>query len=87
MLNITYIQRITNVYIHEEMISRIGSYYRVLQKVKRRKISLFGHVSRHDTLENTILQGRVEGKEVDLKGIGWTMSMSGPVCLLDLYFL
>ena len=61
MLNITYRQRKANVYIHEEIISRIGSYERILQKVKRRKISWFGHMSRHDTLENTILQGRVEG--------------------------
>ena len=37
------------------MISRISSYERGLQKVKKRKISWF------DTLANTILQGRVEG--------------------------
>ena len=62
MTNITYIQRKTNVYIHEEMISRIGSYQRILQKVKRIKMSCFGHVSRHDTLANTILKGSVDGK-------------------------
>ena len=43
------------------MVSRIGSLERVLQKVKRRKMSWFGHVLQHDTLVYTILQGRVEG--------------------------
>ena len=43
------------------MISIIVSYECILQKVKRRKMSWFGHVSRNDTLVNTILQGRVEG--------------------------
>ena len=43
------------------MISIIGSYERILQKVKRRQISWFCHMSRHDILTNTILQGRVEG--------------------------
>ena len=76
-------------YIHEEMITRIGSYERVLQKVKRRKISWFVHVSRHDTLANTILQGRVEGsrKRGRPTKIGWTTSMSGPVCLPDIYLI
>ena len=43
------------------MIFRIGSYEHVLQKVKKRQMAWFGHMSRHDTLTNTILQGRVEG--------------------------
>ena len=47
------------------MISRIGSYEYVLQNVKRRQISWFGHIwtymSRYDILPNTILQGHVEG--------------------------
>ena len=43
------------------MISKIGSYERVLQNFKRRQISWFGHMSRHDILKNTILQGRFEG--------------------------
>ena len=59
--NITHRQRKKNVYINDEMISRIGSYKRVILKVKRRKISWFGHVSTHETLPNTIIQGRVEG--------------------------
>ena len=35
------------------MISKIVSYERVLQ-VKRRQISWFGHMIRHDILTNTI---------------------------------
>ena len=44
-------------------------------------------IEKHDTLQcamaNTILQGFVKGtrKRGSLKGIGLTMSMSGPVCL------
>ena len=41
------------------MISRIGSYERVLQYIKRRQISWFGHMYRHDILTNTILQGHL----------------------------
>ena len=41
------------------MISRIGTHERVLRKSKT--ISWFGYVSRHATLENTILQDHVEG--------------------------
>ena len=46
------------------MISRIGLYERVLQKVKRRQISWLGHVSIYDTLENTIYKVvlKVQGK-------------------------
>ena len=61
MLNITYRQRKTNVYIHEEnniYIYIIGSYERVLQMVKMKKISWFCHVSGLDTLENIILHNR-----------------------------
>ena len=61
MLNTTYRKRKTNVYNHEEIISIIGSYEYILQKVKRRKISWLDHESRHDTLATTNLQGRVEG--------------------------
>ena len=41
------------------MIYKTGLYtLRVVKKVKR---SWFGHMSRHDILTNTILQGRVKG--------------------------
>ena len=88
MLNITYRQRKKNVYIHEEMISRIGTYERVLQKVKRRKISWFGHESRMTHCQILVFKFvlKVQGK-VFLKGIGLTMSMSGPVCLFDSYLM
>ena len=43
------------------MISRIGSYERILQNIKRRQISWFGHMSRHDILTNSMLHGRFEG--------------------------
>ena len=43
------------------MISRIGSYERILQKVKLGEKLVDLAMSRHDTLANTILQGRIEG--------------------------
>ena len=57
--------------------------------LKRSKMSWFGHVSRYDTLSNNISHGHVEGieKEVALKGIRWTIFMSGPVCLPDHYLM
>ena len=32
-----------------------------MQKIKRRKLKWFGHISRHDNLCKTITQGAVEG--------------------------
>ena len=34
---------------------------RLLATVKRRKLTLLGHVTRHDSLSETILQGTLEG--------------------------
>ena len=89
MLNIIYKQRKTNVYIHEEIISRIGSYERVLQKVKMRKIIWFDHVSHMTHWEILFYKVmlKVQGREVALKGIGWTIFMSGQVCLSDPYLM
>ena len=42
------------------MIYKTGAYERVSQKVKKRQIRWFCHMSRHDILTNTILQDRVE---------------------------
>ena len=66
--------------MYEEMIYRIGSYELVLQKVKRRNMSWF----RHDILANTDISNI---KEIAQKRIGWTTSMSGPVCLPNPYLM
>ena len=51
------------------VIEHIGKYDTLLEIVKKRKLRWFGHVVRvKGTLANTILQGKVEGKDS-----GWTM--------------
>ena len=35
-----------------------------LQTIKRRKLKWFGHISRHDNLCKTIMQGAVEGSRI-----------------------
>ena len=39
----------------------LGTYEPLLNTIKRRKLKWFGHVSRHDNLFKTIMQGSVEG--------------------------
>ena len=46
---------------HERIIELLGKYEPLLQTIRRRKLKWFGHVSRHDGLCNTIMQGAVEG--------------------------
>ena len=55
MLDISYIEHKTNEYIwqRQELL---------LSTVKRRKLTWFGHVCRHDTLPNIIQQVTVAGR-------------------------
>ncbi|XP_071488121.1 uncharacterized protein [Diadema antillarum] len=50
LLGIHYWERKTN-----------GPQVTLLQMVKRRKLAWFGHVTRHDCLSKTVMQGTVEG--------------------------
>jgi len=59
LLQISWTQKITN----EEVRSRLNiTCSHLLKHFKKQKLSYFGHVKRHDTLEKTILEGKVEGK-------------------------
>ena len=57
MLRISWTRRITN----EEVIRIAGTKRSLFETVKKRKLSFFGHVMRHDSLPD-LLEGMVEGK-------------------------
>ena len=61
MLRISWTRRITN----EEVIRIAGTKKSLLETVKKRKLSFFGHVMRHDSLQrylNEGMRGRGEAK-------------------------
>ena len=61
-------------------MSVMGPQEPLLATVKRRKLAWFGHVTRHDSLPKTILQGTSEGgrRRVGKENAGRTTSKSGP---------
>jgi len=59
LLQITWTQKITN----EEVRSRLNiSYSHLFKHFKKQKLSYFGHIKRHSTLEKSVLEGREVGK-------------------------
>ena len=57
------LQRIkNNLFVRAEIEKRIGHNTALLDIVLQRKLSFYGHISRHDNLCKTIMQGYVEGK-------------------------
>ena len=61
LLQISYTERKTNDYVRETVHDLVGSQEPLLATIKRRKLAWYGHVTRHDSLCKTILQGTVEG--------------------------
>ncbi|GFS18977.1 endonuclease-reverse transcriptase [Elysia marginata] len=62
LLRISYKDHVTNESVREIVVACVGPQEPLLATVKRRKLAWFGHVTRHDSLSKTILQGTVEGK-------------------------
>ena len=60
LLGITFQEKKTNVYVKEKMIAIIGKYDPLLHIIKRCKLKWYRHISRHDGLSKTIMQGIVE---------------------------
>ena len=54
----------TNAYVKETITILVGKYEPLLTTIKRRKLSYYRHLCRHDSLSKTIMQGRVEGTRV-----------------------
>ena len=64
LLEINYRQRKTNAYVKETITILVGKYEPLLTTIKRKKLSYYGHLCRHDSLSKTVMQGRVEGTRV-----------------------
>ena len=62
ILRISYTERKTNEWVKQQITALAGGQQPLLATVKRRKLAWYGHVSCHDSLSKTILQGTVEGK-------------------------
>ena len=61
LLNISYKERKTNILVNNLINEKVGSYVPLLDIIMRRKMTKFGHITRHDFMSKTILQGYVEG--------------------------
>ena len=61
LLEINYRHMKTNQYVNETIIQLVGKFEPLLTTIKRRKMSYYGHICRHNSLANTIMQGKVEG--------------------------
>jgi len=51
----------TNDFVFEKVQSLVGPQERLLSTIKKRKLKLYGHTSRHVTLAKTIMEGTVKG--------------------------
>ena len=58
MLRISWTRHVTN----EEVLRLADTKRSLFQTVKQRKLSFFGHIMRHDSLQRNLLEGMVEGK-------------------------
>lgn len=61
MLHISYREHRTNDYVRQLVTTHAGEQEPLLSTVKRRKMTWYGHVTRHTSLSKTIQQGTVEG--------------------------
>ena len=61
LLRISYLEHKTNDWMRSKINSRVDPQKPLLATVKRRKLAWFGHITRHDSLPKTILQGTLEG--------------------------
>ena len=61
MLRISWKDRKTNEFVQRGITARAGQQEKLLGIVKRRKRAWSGHISRHNSLAKTVLQGPLEG--------------------------
>ena len=61
ILHISYKDHVNNEEVRAKIQQAIGPHEDFLTIVKRRKLQLYGHVSRSSDLARTILQGTVKG--------------------------
>ena len=61
LLPISCFEHKTNAWVQSKISFRMGPQEPFLATIKRQKLALVGHVTRHDSLSKTILQGTLEG--------------------------
>ena len=61
LLRISFLEAKTNDWVRSKINFFVGPQERLLATVTRQKLAWFGHVTRHDSLSRTILQGTLEG--------------------------
>ena len=61
LLGISWKEHKTNEYVRKTVEDLVGPQEPLLGTVKRRKLIWFGHVTRHNSLSKTIMQGTVAG--------------------------
>lgn len=60
MLCVSEKEHNSNEYIRSVIEKHVGPWELLLITIKRRKLAWFGHLTRHDSLSKTTLQGTVE---------------------------
>ena len=63
LLHISYVEHKINDWVWSKINFLVGPQEPLLTTVKRWKLAWFGHVTRHDSLSETILHGIVEGRQ------------------------
>ena len=58
MSNVLWKDRVTN----EEVLRRLGTKRKLLEKIKKRKCRYYGHIKRKNNILTTAVEGKVEGK-------------------------
>ena len=58
MARVAYKYRVTN----EEVLSRLGVERGLLSQIRTHKLSNFSHIAGHDSLQKTVLTGKIDGR-------------------------
>ena len=61
LLRISYLEHKTNDWVRSKISFPVGPQEPLLATVRRRELAWLGHVTRHDSLSRTVLQGTLEG--------------------------
>ena len=82
LLQISWTQHKTNEFVKNQVTMLAGPQEPLLAIVKRRKLAWFGHVTRHNTLSKTIMQGTLEGgRRRGRPRKSWTDDVKSWTCL------
>ena len=67
MLNVTYLDRITNSAINEQIVANCGPQEPLITTIKTRILKWFGRTCQNEGLSKNILQGSIQGKQMTSK--------------------